>query len=148
MTNEPDLGTALTKCYFCLKDDAIILNSLLTRASADRVRNMHGKVVGMTPCPKCAELMKKGVILITIDSAKSEPDWDKAPIPNPYRTGGFFVVTDDCVRRVFTPASYADWAIEHRFMFIEDEAARAMGLFEAGKKPKASSGRKGACEPA
>jgi hypothetical protein len=82
--------------------------------------------------------MKKGIILITIDDAKSGEDWNKPPLrneerqgwmPNPYRTGGWLVITDDAAKRMFP--QMADWAIKHRFMFIEHEAAKMIGLFDA-----------------
>ena len=94
---------------------------------------MNNKVIDMEPCRKCQEYMRKGIILIEIDLEKSTPDWNIKPpgeehwMPNPYRTGGFFVVTDEGVRHGF-PNEYADWLIKHRFGFIDKEAATATGL--------------------
>ena len=95
---------------------------------------MHGKVIDMTPCNKCTDLMKQGIILITIDPDKSEPGWNRASMPNPYRTGGWFVVRDEAVER-FAPSELAEWAKKHRFMFIEHQAAERVGLF-APPEPK------------
>jgi len=99
----------------------------------------HGKVMDMDPCNKCKELMRQGVILITIDDAKSGKDWQKPDgsknwMPNPYRTGGWFVVKDEAIRRMINGKEMADWAIKQRFMFIEHEAAEKLGLFKAGQK--------------
>lgn len=138
--SESNFEVALTKCFFCNGDHQILMNSLLTPRHAANVKQAHGMVIDMSPCNKCEEMMKMGVILITIDPAKSTKDWNKPPrgtepkdnwMPNPYRTGGWFVVRDEFVRRVFEPAEIADYAIKHRWMFIEDEAARMMGLFDA-----------------
>lgn len=126
---EDRFATALTKCYFCQKDDKIVLNSLLTTYMAKKVKEMHGKIVDMEPCNECREFMKKGVILITIDSERSDKEWYKDKIPNPYRTGGWFVITDAAVRKVIQPTAMADWAITHRWMFIETKAAKMIGLY-------------------
>lgn len=130
----PGNYVALTKCYFCNKDSDILLHRQLRDIS-----KAHGKVVNMDPCRTCEGYMKAGVILITIDDAKSEKGWNHRPsgqkkwIPNPYRTGGFFVVTDEAVRKTIHPEAMADWAIKKRFMFIEHEAAESLGLFEMAK---------------
>lgn len=143
-----NLGVALTKCFFCQGDADILLNTRLTPGHAKAVDAMHGKIVSMEPCQKCTEYMKMGIIVITIDVAKSDPNWDKPSpimskdrygrmvehrgIPNPYRSGGWWVIKDEAVQRM-TPEHVYEWAKAHRFMFIEHEAAEKLGLFEAGK---------------
>lgn len=120
---------ALTRCYFCGQGNEIILNTRLTPAEAKKVKELHDKVLHMEPCPQCKEHMSKGVILITIDTAKSGKDWEKERMPNPYRTGGFFVVKDSLIERAFTHPGALKFAKEKRFLFIEHEAAVQMGLF-------------------
>lgn len=127
--DEPVVGVALTKCFYCLGDNSILLNTRLSAGAAKQVEELHGYVVDMTPCPACEKLMQQGVILITIDDEKSGPDWNKAKIPNPYRTGGWFVVKDEAVQRMINDPTLSAWAIEHRWMFIAHEAAEAVGLF-------------------
>lgn len=122
------LGVALTKCYYCNDDSDIIINRTLTESRAKQVEGMHGKVVDMRPCNACKAQMEKGIILITIDEEKSDRDWDRAEMPNPYRTGGFFVVTEDAVKRLF-PESHLPFMLKYRWMFIEHEAAEKIGLF-------------------
>jgi hypothetical protein len=127
---------ALTKCFYCNKDDVILL---ATRYQQDGqpvhdLSPAHGKVINMDPCSKCADLMKQGVILITIDNEKSGKDWHKPDgsknwMPNPYRTGGWFVVRDEAIRRMIKQVELANWAIKNRFMFIEHEVADKVGLF-------------------
>lgn len=125
-------AVALTKCFFCGGDGNIIIPRTLTQKVANSVEEMHGKVVDMNPCNKCKELMKQGVILITFDPAKSEKDWNKhGPVPNPYRTGGFFVVKDEAVRRIFNDEGGATaFALKYRWIFIEHAVAVQLGLFE------------------
>jgi hypothetical protein len=136
MITEDRFEVALTKCYFCGEDDKILLNTRLTAHAAKQVRECHQKVVDMDPCPKCRDFMQKGVILIAIDSNKSDPGWNQRPedsqgnwMPNPYRTGGFAVVRDAAIKRIL-PKDLADHALRHRFMFIEHEAAVKLGIFE------------------
>lgn len=129
------LAVSLTKCFFCNKDDKIVLNKTLTERHAKNVESMHGMIIDMDPCNECKDFMKQGLIVITIDPSRSEPDWNKERIPNPYRTGGWFVVKDR-VADIFDDKMKA-WVLKHRWMFMEDEAARKMGLFEvASKKDK------------
>jgi hypothetical protein len=121
---------ALTKCYYCQKDHQILLNTR-PHTFNKRVAEAHGKIVDMSPCTECEGFMKKGIILITIDHEKSEPDWFKERMPNPYRTGGWFVVTEDAVRRMFNGKRELNFALKERWIFIEHEAAKRVGLFDA-----------------
>src|SRR5882724_2104754 len=93
-------AVALAKCFYCLEAGEIIIQTRNILRPDPRVERMHDKVCSMSPCSKCAGYMKQGVILITIDEGKSAPDWNKAQMPNPYRTGGFFVVKDEAVKRM------------------------------------------------
>jgi hypothetical protein len=81
--------------------------------------------------------MKQGIILITIDGAKSDPGWEKSDMPNPYRTGGFFVVKEEAVERLFSHQEALAFAKKHRWLFIEHEVAEQLGMFQmAGKVDK------------
>lgn len=130
--SEPKLGVALTKCFFCGEDDKIVLNTRLTKKHAESVEEMHGKVLDMEPCPKCKGFMDQGIILMTFDPEKSDKDWNKAKMPNPYRTGGFFVVKEEACEKFMSPDMFK-YAQEHRWMFIEHQAAIDLGLFQEVK---------------
>lgn len=129
MSNQftPRIEVALTKCYFCQNDSDIIINTKPTPYMANQVESMHQKTVSMDPCRECAEFMKQGVILIAIDEDKSGPDWNNWGMPNPYRTGGWWVVRDDFVHRVFDEAA-AKYVCKHRFAFVSQDAAEMVGL--------------------
>jgi hypothetical protein len=131
-TTDHKMGVALTRCYFCGEADRIVLNTRLTEHLAKQVEEMNGKVMDLEPCAKCAGYMSKGILLLTIDPEKSELEWDKSPLPNPYRTGGFFVVTDDAISRMLPEGKLRDYALKTRWMFIAHEAAERIGLFKAG----------------
>lgn len=131
------VGVALTKCFYCGEGDRILLNSRLTEHMAKAVESAHGCVIDMEPCNKCKAFMSQGVILITIDVAKSDPDWNSPTgkpehwMPNPYRTGGFFVIKDEAVKRIMPKMS--EWALKRRWVFIEHEAVEKLGLFQVEK---------------
>jgi hypothetical protein len=56
--------------------------------------------------------MKRGIILVSIRDGESESGSD-----NPYRTGGWIVVTEDAIKRICTDPSHF---LEKRFGFVED----------------------------
>jgi hypothetical protein len=137
MNTTTRVGVALTKCYFCGESDRILINKLLTKQMAKKVESANGKVIDMEPCAKCADFMEQGIILLTIDDSKSDPGWNKPGpsatsehhrwMPNPYRTGGFFVVKEEALTRMLGEAH--DFALKHRWIFIEHEVAEKLGLF-------------------
>lgn len=133
--HDPRFAVALTKCYFCNEGDRIVINTLLTERVAASVDEMHGKIINMEPCQKCQDLMKRGVIIITIDEEKSGEGWNKPDgtdhwMPNPYRSGGWFVVTDDFIRKAIDEPMQS-WGLKHRWMFVSHQWATMVGLFEA-----------------
>ena len=118
---------ALTKCFFCMGDHQIILHKRLGDVS-----EFHGKVVDLSPCNKCQEYMEQGIILLTIDESKSPDGWEKDKVPNPFRTGGFFVITEEGFKGIFNTEDHPalTFGLKHRWMFIEHQAAVEMGLIE------------------
>lgn len=123
------IGVALTKCYFCGGSSDIIINQRLNPSSARKVEAMNGMVVSMDPCSKCVDYMRKGIILIGINPEKSEPGWDDArKIPNPYRTGHFAVLTEAGFKRAIKAGPSFDFGMAKRWMFVDEESIRALGL--------------------
>lgn len=125
---------ALTRCFYCGEPNEILLNRRMGHNKF--IEAADGKVVDMNPCPKCEEYMKQGVILIAIDEDKCERNWNmpdksnKHWMPNPYRTGGFFVIKEEAFSEIFNPCEALDFALEHRWMFIDEKAAKAIGLYK------------------
>lgn len=128
---------ALTKCYYCGKDNEILLDKRLKDISA-----LHGKVCTMNPCNECQEFMKKSIILIGIDEEKSDPGWNSPPsnstlkerqswMPNPYRTGSFVVVTEQGFERMINEPSLVAYGKKHRWMFIDHKALVHVGAVKA-----------------
>lgn len=110
------LGIALTKCYFCGKDDKIVMNTRLTGYFAKKVEEMNGKVIDKEPCNECKEFMKQGVILISVKDDDPE-----------YRTGGWCVIKDEGIKRIF-PKEQAEQLLKMRAGFIADSLWDAIGI--------------------
>lgn len=117
--NDDIFAVASTRCFYCGNDHGLVMNKVLTKKHAKEVKEMNGKVVSMEPCPKCKEWMEKGVILIEV--------LDGTDPKNPYRTGGFAVLTEDGIKRCFPPEQ-AEIALKHRYCFVEQSIWKAIGL--------------------
>ena len=102
------------QCFYCNEDIGILMDR--------RLRNRFEQKVGvlnMDPCDKCKAWMEKGIILISV-----KDDTEK----NPYRTGGWVVITKDAFKRIFN--------IEPKeFAFITDEVWDKIGLPKKEVKP-------------
>ena len=130
MSNKTGPSIALTKCYFCGESNEILIQMQNIGYRNRRIEEANGKVIDMCPCPACEDWMKQGVIIITIDNAKSEPDWNHpvaGAMPNPYRTGCFAVIKDEAIRR-WPKSEATEFALKHRWMFMEHEAAVKIGI--------------------
>ena len=130
-------NAALTKCYFCLKDFQILLARKYTQQGEPLtdLAPLNGKVIDMSPCNECSDHMKQGVVLLSIDNSKSDKDWHRQKMPNPYRTGGYFVLKDEAIKRIFSE-KMSTWAIKHRWIFAEHEACERLGLFEQAERKR------------
>lgn len=135
-------------CFYCLEEsDLLLFGKLPGDIEAPRRNIWH-----MDPCSKCKALMDRGIILIEVRSEEDMQQVEKARqdyvdkvsrldpirqsralpfIPNPYRSGGWWVVTEDAVNRLFDK-EMAEWARKHRWMFILQDAAIKLGLPRPG----------------
>jgi len=116
---------ALTKCFICGEDNNIVINTRLTKHDADKIKEMHGKAINKEPCNQCKKYMKEGIIVISVDEEKSNGDLD-----NPYRTGGWWVVKEDYIKRI-VKKEFCDEVLKTRIMFMEDQICRDFGMFKA-----------------
>lgn len=113
------VNPAVPRCFFCGEQkNQVILAGYI---KGDR-QAPQGAVWDHEPCDQCVEHMELGVVLVSVDEARS-PDKD-----NPWRTGGWVVVSEDFIRRVVTPSKLADALIEGRFGFVPDQVWDAIGL--------------------
>ena len=70
-------------CFFCGGAAGVLLDRRLKNTLPHNVG-----VINREPCSKCAEYMKQGIILISVKNNDST-----------YRTGGWWVVKEEAVRR-------------------------------------------------
>ena len=117
------------QCYFCGEDIGILLNRRLKKSIPRKAG-----VLDMEPCNKCKEYMRQGILLISISDSTTNEEM-KEPTPNPYRTGGWVVVKEEAAKEVFD-GDALKFALNHRFMFITDEAWDMAGLEKGGQSGK------------
>jgi hypothetical protein len=110
------VNPSLSICFYCHKDKNEI--ALPGRLPQD-AKAPHRAVWNMEPCDECKDWMSKGVICISARPGNDTKD--------PYRTGGWAVVRDEAITRMFDPESAAA-AIKARVCFVEDEAWDKLGL--------------------
>lgn len=136
---------ALTRCFYCCEPDRILLATRYNQ-KGEPVRDLgpaHDKIIDMEPCQKCQDWMEKGIILIGIEEAKSEPGWNKPTklkrwMPNPHRSGAFAVIKKEAFDRMF-PDEFHEFAHKFRFMFIEHEAMEKLGIIKEDKDGEESA---------
>lgn len=119
LSREHDLNPTIPICFWCLEEKNMIL-LLGANGGREAPRNT---AFDREPCEKCRGYMKQGVILISAKEPKSE-----AESQNPFRTGGFWVVSEEFVKRVFRPPEMVDHLLKARVGFISNEAAKAFRL--------------------
>ena len=112
------INPAIPKCFYCGGDKNLIL--LVGKLPGD-VEAPRNAVWDTEPCDKCAEYMTKGVIMISVKDEDTGKD-------NPYRTGGWVVVTDEFLRRLLADAALAEDIIKKRFSYCPDGLWDQIGL--------------------
>jgi hypothetical protein len=111
------LNPTIPTCFFCNKEKNEVALLGLIKGDAEAPR---GVVLDKNPCNKCEDLMKQGIILISV---RNEEEGD-----NPYRTGGWVVVKDDFIKRAIPDKEFAADIIKWRVAFVPDAAWDLMGL--------------------
>lgn len=125
ITLHPEFGLnpTIPRCFFCGQDKNEIV---LVGAASREQMPPTGVCFDKRPCDKCAECMKHGVILISARKAATKDDE-----ADPYRTGGWVVMADEGVRRVFGHLygpGQADRMLVSRVAFVEDAVWDGIGL--------------------
>lgn len=121
------LNPSMMQCFFCGETYAIALPGLIRRKGVydSDIEAPHKAVWSMDPCDNCKSLMAKGVILISIRNGEKPPPHGE--VPNPYRTGGWCVVAEAFIKRVFGDQATTA-ALSKRWLFIDDAAWDLIGL--------------------
>ena len=119
MTKYDDKGNELSyvgmaTCFYCGEPkNEIILNTRL-----ENVLPRYG-CYDKKPCDKCKEYMEQGIIVISVS--------DNSTGDNPYRTGGWWVVKEEALAKIFNIDTMAN-IHKRRVMFIEDSVCETIGL--------------------
>jgi len=125
---EHGVNPSLSTCFLCGEDNEIILFGKLTPSQREALNSKDGQAphricVDKRPCTKCEGYMTQGIILISVDEAKS------TDTTNPYRTGGWCVVKEEVIKRLsIKPQELEDRILESRVAFIPDEIWETIGL--------------------
>lgn len=115
------INPAIPVCFYCGKEKNEVL--LLGRLKGDVEAPRHA-VWNKEPCGTCKGYMKQGIILISINEVLSRDDPE-----NPYRTGGWVVVTEEAIERwLLKPPELVDAICRRRAAFIPDEVWDRIGL--------------------
>lgn len=113
------LNPSVGVCFYCAQDDGTVILPGHLKEDAQAPRRA---VWTKEPCPKCADLMKQGIMLIEVQPGETGD--------NPARTGRQWVLKQEAVERLITPPAKLAQVIQNRVAFIFPETARALGLDE------------------
>lgn len=117
------LNPSLDICFYCGEDKGVVLfgklNSDIKGHFESQGQSEDGKaprkvVMTKTPCKKCIEHMKQGVLFISIDESKTVDE------ENPYRTGYMTLLKEEAVVRIFCE-DMSKKMLERRAVFLPDE---------------------------
>jgi len=134
LDNERGVNPGMELCFFCNEPKGVVLWGKL-KGETRRVLQESGikdrvdgeapskVVLDREPCGACKGLMKKGIILISVREPK-----DREEEKNPYRTGGWCVVTEEAIRRWIEPGGLLASILESRVSFLPDDAWDLIGL--------------------
>ncbi len=114
---EQGANRVIPRCSICgdPKNEIILAGQL-----SDDQEATQSAVCDVRPCDTCRGYMAEGVILISVRNGESGD--------NPYRTGGWVVVTDDAIRRLISTPELRDDILKKRVAFLPDEVWDAIRL--------------------
>ncbi len=116
----------LVQCFFCGGDAGI---ALVGRLPNDAEAPRKG-VIDDQPCQSCEDLMKQGIMLISVDEGKT------TDMRNPYRTGNMCVLRDEALERLINSRELFEQIVKKRVAFVPDAAWALLGL-PTSEPPKA-----------
>lgn len=111
----------MINCFFCGEPKGLVMNTRLTEKDAKNIREINGHAIDYEPCDKCKELMKQGIMLVSVRDGETGN--------NPYRTGKMVVLKEEAVKEFSSPEMY-EQIMKTRFAFIEDSVWTKIGLPE------------------
>jgi hypothetical protein len=106
------VNPSIMRCFYCGEEFGVALPGLLE----GDVEAPRSAIWSMEPCTECETLMKSGIILLGIDSSKS--DTNKG-VGGFYRTGHYVVTTEEYFKKNITGDDIVGFALKHRWCFVE-----------------------------
>ncbi len=115
----------LSKCFWCggEKEELVLLGpkALAREKKAWCKNNTMSVIISYEPCQKCVEQFTLGIQVI---EAQDNPVTAEQPaiVEGVYPTGRFWVIKRD---------AFNDIPEDQDFVFVKEEAAKEMGLYDA-----------------
>jgi len=152
LSEKHGVNPAIPKCFYCLGDKNELLLCGRLPKDQEAPRNM---VWDMEPCDQCKAYMAQGIIVISVKDGEGEkteadralhvrsqeftPARQMRPfVPNPYRTGGWWVMREEGLARILRALhredkqDEAEKLIAHvgrcRWLLLEDTTCAQIGL--------------------
>ena len=117
LSKKHGVNPSMYQCFICGENIGLVLFGSGYGKDEEAPRSVGA--IDMEPCDTCKGHMQQGVILISVRDGESGP--------NPYRTGGWCVVKDDAIRRIFH-GEVVDSVLSKRVCFVPDQAWDQIGL--------------------
>jgi hypothetical protein len=111
------VNPAVPVCFYCWKEKNEVI--LAGKIGEEDIEAPKGKVWDMEPCEGCKGWMKEGVILISVKDGETGG--------SPWRTGGWVVVKEEAVKRMFQ-GEIMDGLLRVRVGYVEDKVWDMVGL--------------------
>jgi hypothetical protein len=124
LSEQHGVNPSVEQCFVCMKDVGVVLFGQM-KGDAEAPRKV---CLGpdSEPCDECKGHMEMGIILISVDESKTTDE------KNPWRSGGWVVVKEDMIRRMFNPPELVEQVLKKRVAFMPDEAWDMIGLPRGG----------------
>jgi hypothetical protein len=154
LSEKHGVNPAIPKCYFCGEDKNEVILAGKMRGDVEAPR---GVAWDMNPCDKCEDMMQQGIMVLSIRDGEGDrmaveqeahehrrndvargPSYKHPPfMPNPYRTGGFWVLREEAFKRALVeglgaPEATVNRMIKMRWAYLDDKICRAVGLELSG----------------
>ena len=101
------LNPAIPRCFFCGERKNEVLLPGLLKGDVEAPRDA---VWDREPCDRCQQYMKDGIILISVRDGESDT--------NLYRTGGWCVLREAAVRKLFERSDALYWTSHHHWLAV------------------------------